>query len=196
MATPQRAESPTEWPDYTRSSRDQRLQVKTLRDAGFTQMSISKQLDISRDKVRYAIAHPATPSKRSGRPSPFTEEQLTEIIEWICALKQNRRTAYKKIPKILNLDVSFYAVQNALRRAGFARCVARRKPSISERNRLARLKWAQEHIHWTPEQWRQILWTDEMWQNGSRHIKTWVTRRVREKWDPTYIVERHQRRAE
>jgi DDE superfamily endonuclease len=44
------------------------------------------------------------------------------------------------------------------------------------------------------EQWKRILWSDEIWVNGDRHTKTYVTRRAGEEWDPTYIVEKHQRR--
>jgi transposase len=44
------------------------------------------------------------------------------------------------------------------------------------------------------DQWYQILWIDETWITGGRHTRTWVTRRAREEWDPTCIVEKHQRK--
>ena len=44
------------------------------------------------------------------------------------------------------------------------------------------------------EQWYEILWTDETWVTGGRHTRTWVTHRAKEEWDPTCIVERHQRK--
>jgi len=44
------------------------------------------------------------------------------------------------------------------------------------------------------EQWYEILWTDETWVTGGRHTRTWVTRRAGEEWDPTCIVEKHQRK--
>jgi hypothetical protein len=69
-----------------------------------------------------------------------------------------------------------------------------RKPPITEKNRRLRLQWALEHVNWTLEQWYQILWTDETWITGGRHTRTWVTRRAGEEWDPTCIVERHQRK--
>lgn len=79
-------------------------------------------------------------------------------------------------------------------KAGFSRRVARRKPPISERNRQARLRFAIEHIGWTVEDWKKILWSDETWVNGDPHTKTYVIRRAGEEWDPTCIVERHRRR--
>jgi len=51
-----------------------------------------------------------------------------------------------------------------------------------------------EHVDWTLDQWYKILWTDETWITGGRHTRTWVTRRPGEEWDPTCIVEKHQRK--
>jgi transposase len=88
---PQRHESPL-WPDYTHLRRDQRLQVKTLHSAGYSQREISKKLDIGRMKVRKAIYRPTTPQyKRSGRHTTINGDEKRRIIDWVCSLKQSRR---------------------------------------------------------------------------------------------------------
>jgi hypothetical protein len=87
-----------------------------------------------------------------------------------------------------------WAIKRALYRLGFRRRVARKKPPITEANRVARLNWASEHVNWSPEQWAKILWTDETWITGGPHRKQYVTRREGEEWDPTCIVEKHQRK--
>jgi Transposase len=69
----------------------------------------------------------------------LSQEEIDHIIYWVCATPRNRRTAWAKIPIVLELNVSFYAIRTALRNAGFARRVARRKPPISETNRQRRL---------------------------------------------------------
>jgi transposase len=181
-------------PPSNYTTRDQRLQAQTLREIGFTYHQIQEQLGLTLDQVRYAVHHRLTPQKRKGRPSKLNQEEVDEIIAWVCASKTNRRTPWVHIPIILELNVSYYCVRTALRNAGFSRRVARRKPPVSERNRQARLRWAIEHIEWTIEDWRKILWSDETWCNGDRHTKTYVTRRAGEEWDPTCIVERYQRR--
>ena len=175
-------------------TRDDRIRIATLRNEGFTYKEISQRLNYTQRQVQYAIQHPLTPKKRKGRPSILTQEEIDEIITWICYSKANRRASWIQIPKLLNLNVSYYCVRTALRNAGYARRVARRKPPISEKNRRARLAWATQHVEWTMDQWKKILWSDETWANGDRHTKTYVTRRASEQWDPTYIVERHQRR--
>ena len=77
---------------------------------------------------------------------------------------------------------------------GYHRRVARKKPPISETNRLLRLAWAIEHENWTREQWNTILWTDETWVTSGKHTKTWVTRRAGEEYDPDCIEEREPRK--
>jgi transposase len=139
------------------TTRNERLQVQTLRDAGLTYTQIHEQLNLTLHQVAYAVNHPLTPKKRSGRPSTLTHEEIDYIIDWVCAKNANRRASWSKIPILLGLDVSYYTIRNALRNAGFSRCVARRKPPISERNRISRLRWAIKHISWTIEEWKMIL---------------------------------------
>jgi Transposase len=121
----------------------------------------------------------------------LSQEEIDHVIHWVCASPRNRRTAWAKIPVVLELNVSFYAIRTALRNAGFARRVARRKPPISETNRQRRLQWAIEHADWSVDQWKMILWSDETWVNGDRHIKTYITRRAGEEHKPICIIERH-----
>jgi transposase len=132
--------------------RDERLQVQTLRRAGLSYSQIQEQLNLTPHQIAYAINHPTTPKKRKGRPSMLSQEEIDHIIHWVCASPRNRRTAWAKIPIILELNVSFYAIRTALRNAGFARRVARRKPPISETNRQRRLQWAIEHADWSVNQ--------------------------------------------
>jgi transposase len=143
------------------TTRDQRLQVQTLHDTGFTYTQIRERLGLTLRQVQYAVRHRVTPKKRSGRPGMLTQEEVDHIVIWVCAMKGNRRTPWAKIPMILELNVSRSAIRTALRNAGFSRRVARRKPPISERNQLARLQFAIEHANWTIEEWKKIFWSDE-----------------------------------
>jgi len=87
-------------------------------------------------------------------------------------------------------EVTQYAIRTALRSRGYTRRVAHAKPPLTERNRQIRATWAQEHLHWSAEQWWRILWSDETWVTGGRHRKVWVTRRPGEELDDTCIVEK------
>lgn len=177
-------------------TRDQRIRVQTLRDVGFTYEAIARHLDISHRQVQYTCTagHP-TPSKRSGRPSSLTEEQLDELIEYIKQSKETRRMSYLRLANDIfaHWEVSEYAIRSGLRRRGFRRYIALAKPPLSPANQRKRLAFAEEHVNWTREQWCSILWSDETWVNGTSHRKVWVTRCEGEELDPHCIVVKRRR---
>ena len=82
-----------------------------------------------------------------------------------------RRITFKALAKdpYLNLHCSANAIKHALYKRGYHRRVARRKPPISEKNRVLRLEFAHEHLHWSKEQWWEVLWSDETWVTASNH---------------------------
>jgi transposase len=139
------------------TTRDDRLRVRTLLEIGWSIRATARHLGLSKGQVAYASNKPPTPQKRSGRPLVLDQNTIEQIIEWICASKAHRRSRWDQIPRKLGLDIGYYAVGYALRKAGFSRRLARRKPPISERNRQARLIFALEHQEWTPEQWNSVL---------------------------------------
>jgi transposase len=156
ITPPQRYESPP-WPSRTHLIRDQRIQVQTLYKTGLSQRQIAEKLEVSRNQVRTAIHGPATPRKRSGHPSTIDANEKQRIIDLLCSSKEYRRALWPQLAARLGMPDRTYAVRNALRNEGFARHIARRKPPISERNRLLRLSWALAHVHWTPEQWKRLF---------------------------------------
>jgi Transposase len=161
-------------PSSSNTTRDQRLQAQTLHNISIPCSRISEQLNLTLRQVRYAINYQIMPKKPSGRPSILIQKMVDYIIIYVCASKANRRTLLTRIPILLELNTSFYCIRTALRNAGFSRRIARRKPPISERNRIARLHWAIEHVGWTIDDWKKILWSDETWVNGDCYTKIYV----------------------
>ena len=82
------------------------------------------------------------------------------------------------------------AINNAFKLEGFSRRITRKKPPISEINRIKRLAWAKKHLNWITEQWRTILQTDKTQVTGDRYTRTWIIRRKREKLNPIYIIDK------
>jgi len=120
--------------------RDLRLQVQTLRDIGWKYSKIAEHLKITIRQVQYASTHRPTSQKRQcGRKSTIDAESLQILIDFVCASQENRQLPYCQIPWKLGWDVSEDAIRWALQKEGFSRRVARRKPPISEKNRLLRL---------------------------------------------------------
>lgn len=151
----QRPTTPTKQSDL---SRDMRLQAQTLRSIRWKYSAIADFLKITLHQVQYACSHRATPQKiRCGRKSTIDDISQQFLVEFVCASAENRQLPYNQIPWKLGWDVTEDAIRLALKKEGFSRRVARRKPPISEANRLLRLAWAHEHLNWTKEQWQTIL---------------------------------------
>lgn len=139
-------------PDLTR---DQRLQARTLRDIGWTYNQIASHLNCSERQVQTACtSEQTTPKKRDGRPSLLSDEQRQELIIFVCNSRTNRLMSYIHLANgpFAHWGVSEHTIRSSLRKEGFKRYVARSKPPLSEKNKTARLEWAQAHINWTREQ--------------------------------------------
>lgn len=177
---------------------EERQRVRILRsDALMSYGKIQETTGFTKGQIRNAIkADSADRGVRTGRPPQMSQQQQLELVEFVTLSKKNRRMTFLDLALTLfNQLFGEYAIRYTLRRLGFKRHVARRKPPISEANRRKRLEWAESHKHWTPEQWGKVLWTDETWINGGHHRKQYVTRRIDEAWDETCIVERYQRKG-
>ncbi len=110
----------------------------------------------------------------SGRPRKTTTHQDRTIL---INAKRNRRKSAQEIADELKAvdggaDVSRRTVTRRLNEAGLHRCVVCNKPLISAVNRKARLAWAREHVKWSDDQWRRVLWSDE-----SPFVITWKGRK-------------------
>lgn len=77
-----------------------------------------------------------------------------------------------------HLGVSERVIQTELRKRGYRRHPAHKKPPVSEQTKRARKEWAEAHVDWTVEDWMSILWTDETWVKDGEHSREWITRKV------------------
>ena len=95
-----------------------------------------------------------------GRPRKTTARDDKMIIRQV---KKDRECTSIDIKRELGLD----HVSDKLIRRRIAECSEfksywkTRKFFVSEKNRKLRVKWCKEHLKWTPEQWRKVIWTDE-----------------------------------
>ena len=179
------------------SSRDDRLRIRTLYyDAKWTINDIILQTNLTCRQVEYALHHRPTPQKHSsGRHILLNTPKRKQLIQWVTANAQNRRTAWSEIPALLGWRCSLKAIRSAFKKEGYARRIARRKPPISEANRILRLQWAMKHRDWTEEQWDEICWSDESWVQPGTHKKQRVTRKIEfsEIFHPDCVIVKHQR---
>ena len=100
-----------------------------------------KQLsNITYRRVQYTYqSERATRRKAKGQPPKLSDSDFDNIITFITASKANRRLSYNKVIKRLGLPVSKGVLCRALKKRGYRRCVALRKPSLSPELKRVRL---------------------------------------------------------
>ena len=76
----------------------------------------------------------------SGVKLYLNSPQRKHLVEWVTANKRNRRAAWDKIPRLLELDYGRKAIQTAFKKEGYVRRIARKKPPLTYDNQLQRLQ--------------------------------------------------------
>jgi hypothetical protein len=67
---------------------------------------------------------------------------------------------YTEIARLEGVQAGRKALMSAFKLESYGRRVATAKPLIGTQKQV-RLAWATEHLDWKPEQWANIIWTEE-----------------------------------
>lgn len=144
-------------------SNDLKLQIVKMHEKGEAQSVISTRFDINKSVVsriikRYRETDTIVGPVRSGRPRKTTGRE-DNLITRHC--QSNPFLSATKIKAELGLQISSRTIQ---RRLVEKRLYSRRpaiKPLLSKKQRINRLKFAREHLNWTVQKWKTVLFSDE-----------------------------------
>jgi hypothetical protein len=121
---------------------EDRQRVRTLYfDGQKLQSQIRQITSYTKAQIRHTVrSDSAAIGARPGRPPVLSLEQTEELVAFVRASKENRRMSFLKLSVVL-FDGAFgiWAIKNTLYRLGYRRRAARKKPPITETNRLKRL---------------------------------------------------------
>ncbi|CEP13574.1 hypothetical protein, partial, partial [Parasitella parasitica] len=101
------------------------------------------------------------PEKRSGRPKVFTERTQNAMTQAFRASPFMPITAQHQCFVAGGVEMSLSTFRKRMLDLGFFSYSPARKPALSERHRLNRLKWCEERVNWTIDQWKSVVWSDE-----------------------------------
>ena len=152
---------------------------------------ISKTTGVPESSVRrictFKTSRQARPT-RTGRPRILQDRDLRRLVREVCKSEDGRKASYMKLARDLGIQASEDTIRRAFHKLGFHRYVACPKPFINWRNRQKRLQFAREHVKWTIEDWKKVIWTDESSFETGRKARTFVTRRPEEKHCPDCLA--------
>lgn len=116
-------------------TRDDRIRVLTLHEAGFTKAKICEQLGFTRAQVVYTINQGLlSPRKRDGRPKKLTTQEVDAIIAYIRTNAETRQKSWRQIAlHFADLRVNERTIQRACEIRGYKRHVVRHTPPLSDK---------------------------------------------------------------
>ena len=146
-------------------TRDERRDILLMQSLGHTEEYIAAHLSVRYKKkvsvrqVSYTLqVENATPRKPTGRPGKLTTEQADILEASVTTSHDTRRMSYDELARNLRWEnIGKDAIRRELKKRGYSRRIALRKPPLTEETKPIRLEWAREHIHWSEEQWWKIL---------------------------------------
>jgi transposase len=137
-------------------------------DNDLSREEIRRQLDIGKGTVqmwadRYEETKELERKPGSGRPRVTTPSDDQYLI---LQCKRNRRRTAVELRRTITTEdkepkASVHTIRRRLVEGGYPARKARKKPLLNKKQKKGRLIWAKDHRHWTVEQWRKVLWSDE-----------------------------------
>ncbi|KAM5346997.1 hypothetical protein ACJ41O_010002 [Fusarium nematophilum] len=170
---------------------EEKLEILSLRASrGWSARRIAAHLGIPVAQAQLALNPPPdSPALRAGlRPELLTRAQEKALPRFVTLSRRTRMLSWENIPIRLGWDSTEASISFALRRAGFERRRALQKPLISEEARQLRLAFAREHVNWTFDQWRNVLWCGMKVFSAAPPPGFEVTRKADEEYVPDCIV--------
>ena len=105
---------------------------------------------------------PDKENHHGGCPSKLSSTNKRAIVQRILTGKaSNAVQATHIINTIISTSVSSQTVRNTLKEASLKAVVKKKKPLLSISHRKRRLAFAFKYQHWTVEDWKRVLWSDE-----------------------------------
>lgn len=139
-------------------------QILSLAAEGQSTRNIASQLHVSHMTVSRLrkTSFPTTPKPPGGRPQCLTSSEKRLAVRYVTT---GRASTAPKIATLLsqatNKAISDDTIRRVLKDAGLKAKKKQKKPRLLLRHRQERLEFARKYQHWTAEDWRRVVWSDE-----------------------------------
>ena len=153
--------------------------IISLLDNGVSSRQIATQLHISHTTVNNvrAEARPDIQKCQAGRPAKLTAADKRHMVRLISSGKLSTAVQLtKELKDTTKVEIGVDTVRRALKDAGMKAVSKKKKPRLLPKHIRERLDFALQHQHWTVEDWKRIIWSDETKINrlgSDGHAWTW-----------------------
>ncbi len=161
-------------------SKDVRDKIVDLHKAGMGYKTIAKQLAKKVTTVGAIISkwkkHKITVNlPQTGAPCKISPRGVSMIMRTVRNQPRTTREDLVNDLKAAGTIVTKKTIGNTLRREGLKPCSACKVPLLKKAHVQARLKFANEHLNDSEENWVKVLWSDEtkielFGINSTRHV--------------------------
>ena len=137
--------------------------IKLLED-GLSSRKIAPQVGVGRvsvDNIRKKIM-PNAKKPPKGRPRKLSAQDKRRLVRQVTSGKADTATQLTRdLCSSTNIEVSAQTVRRALKEAGLKSATKKKSPRLLPRHVKERYEFAQTHQHWTVEDWKRVVWSDE-----------------------------------
>jgi transposase len=154
--------------------------ILQLLQSGLSVREVSKRCNVGKSTV-YELCLKSLPALigcSPGRPTKLSLQNKHICVHAITAGKlKSAKEVQKMLSNNLGVDVHLNTVRNTFKEAGLRTIKRPSKPKLSAKNIKARLEFAKQYKHWTIEDWKNVIWSDETKINrfgSDGHIWSWI----------------------
>ena len=125
--------------------------------------AVSREVQLALPTVRrIASAAGITLSNHGGRPRKLTDRDGNVLArEVVVGHIRSAKEGAQLLEKTRKIKVHPQTVRRLLRRVGLNAVVKKKKPALTIAHRKQRLRFAQKYQHYTTDDWRKVIWSDE-----------------------------------
>lgn len=112
---------------------------------------------------------------RPGRPRILSDTTIRYLVR---NAESKTRVPFKDLKNLSNIDASVQTIRRRLQENGIRKWRAVNSPLLTPKHAKKRLAWARAYQHWTVDDWKRVIWSDECAvQKDSNATGYWVFRR-------------------
>ena len=138
--------------------------IVCLLNNGLSSRQIAAQLGISHSTVLRERAKSQTNAHKDkgGQPTKLTMANKHNLVRNIISGKIDTAVELAQdLKNSIGIEVGPDTVWRALKEAGMKAVTKKKKPYLQARHICQRLEFALRHQHWTVDDWKRVIWSDE-----------------------------------